>query len=540
MNNDFLETSTQASGARGLGSTVAIVSVIRKFSERSPLHIPVTLVPAGTVSRPRWSCMKFTQPRLAANVLPSPLTTPDKGQRASRIEENSCTQSVVRVKGHQGFIQSPGYPAAVTTRRCQWNITPDTTRSAVHVFLHDLSATQRVPEPCDSGLRISAYSCDTRTQYNKLLCADEGSRQATEDVSSLLVSCGPVDIQLHSGRQQLRFWVSFKVTDNQVPEATSSVLWEAGLVVLCGDKASAGRVVPSHPEMNATVNSTATSASGVSTAGGEGDRDRTLLYVLIVLVVLFGVFTIILSGILIAVCIRRRRPRLIEHVYAVPTSCEGNSLLGEGMYRRTPSVVQVPPRPRLHEHYSDVADAVKNSPPRDVMPASPGYAEVEPRDADVNPSSSGRPRFQFRVRQRSTTPSTSSTTYEEVNPCVIATTVANNSSSGGSPSVNTKTEVTAAKRTAQAYVNAPDSADDSEEKVGGKDSNMNDKGKSKAVVTRLTTNAGPHTGLKGHNRPNQRLYPLQEGRVASLISSLNRNKDQSTKDSTKGEQKETL
>lgn len=82
MNNDFLETSTQASGARGLGSTVAIVSVIRKFSERSPLHIPVTLVPAGTVSRPRWSCMKFTQPRLAANVLPSPLTTPDKGQRA--------------------------------------------------------------------------------------------------------------------------------------------------------------------------------------------------------------------------------------------------------------------------------------------------------------------------------------------------------------------------------------------------------------------------------------------------------------------------
>lgn len=45
------------------------------------------------------------------------------------------------------------------------------------------------------------------------------------------------------------------VTDNQVPEATSSVLWEAGLVVLCGDKASAGRVVPSHPEMNATVNS---------------------------------------------------------------------------------------------------------------------------------------------------------------------------------------------------------------------------------------------------------------------------------------------
>lgn len=84
---------------------------------------------------------------------------------ASRIEENSCTQSVVRVKGHQGFIQSPGYPAAVTTRRCQWNITPDTTRSAVHVFLHDLSATQRVPEPCDSGLRISVNDCTSSCYY---------------------------------------------------------------------------------------------------------------------------------------------------------------------------------------------------------------------------------------------------------------------------------------------------------------------------------------------------------------------------------------
>ncbi|KAK7478928.1 hypothetical protein BaRGS_00029795 [Batillaria attramentaria] len=232
---------------------------------------------------------------------------------------------------------------------------------------------------------------------------------------------------------------------------------------------------------------------------------------------------------------RRRRPKveLIEHVYALPSACEPLSHTPLGDHARHPphrAVTPPPPRPKLIEQYSDVADAVPTG--RDVTPASPGYAEVE-EVCDIKSDESTIKRFQFRQRKQPSV-SSSSTTYEDVNP--LPTCAAN----GTVPNSDTrheqqkKTATTSKSRETPVYVHVVDSPEQISctTQTTHKQQQLNkDNGSGIApLAAKFSANAAakPTDNKSAVDKKGKtglyssRLYPLQEGRVASLVSTLDR------------------
>ena len=277
----------------------------------------------------------------------------------------------------------------------------------------------------------------------------------------------------------------------------------------------------------------------------------------------------------LALCARRRQPKveLIEHVYAVP----GTGQTSRHSYLHDDDDGQQPPepapRPRFLHAYSDVADARPPDQPPQPTPASPAYADVEEvSDADAD-GEKGRKRFQFRFRKRPSVSSsgTSSSLYEDVNPLPAAASKGNagtaKSSSlpklgaaakakgvsqgslaggsspggkkggkgGGDPLKNKTSKASA--REAPVYVHVVEGSDgqsddgSSAQTCKGKPGQPGgDKNAVAPLAAKFIENVDKSTqaklGARGKTDPySSRLYPLQEGRVATLVSTLNRNKD---------------
>lgn len=486
-----------------------------------------------------------------------------------KFEDNTCTGHVVEMKGEHGFLQSPGYPAATSYRQCHWRIQPQPS-AAVHLVLHDLDYQQRSSHVCDGGLHVKAYTCEyPRKLYSRLLCANESERGEGVRV----VSCGAVEVQLRSARYTypLRFWISYTVKDSVVVEPLLRSLAVSGLVGQCPLLPSGRAVVgvPSATTSAAVDAMTPASGAANGTREGRADDDRySTLTVLIVLVCVVGSIAATLSVVLVVVCIRRRRPKveLIEHVYALPSSCEPLSHNRLSDQHPPPRAVTPPlPRPRLIEQYSDVVDAVP--PGRRVTPASPGYAEVECDDSGNDDTK--RKRFMFRQQKQPSVSSTTSnsTTYEDVNPlpqtAALNGAVQNSdtaapqkmavvnplvhAATGAVHSTGMHKGVNSDVRGTPVYVRveqtpAQNSNSNSNKqqisKEKDKDSSNNAKiapraAKYTANVTAKATDNKPDDkrGKSGVHSP--RLYPLQEGRVASLVSTLDRGQlKKNTKTST--------
>ncbi|XP_076435589.1 uncharacterized protein LOC143275396 [Babylonia areolata] len=576
-------------------------------------------------------------------------------------DSRTCTGSAVILAEPHGFLQNPDYPAPGGYRACHWRIEPQA-REAVHLRLFDMASVHRNEGRCDGGLHVSAYKCGwPRQTYTKLLCAGDSRSGHSRRVSRrggggggaggggggrdgvrgsgwgeevTLVSCGPVDVRLTPARHAypLRFWLGFSVTDSVRTEELGGDLAEAGLLAQCpagssassaaGDSArtatsvGAGGLEPpagAHPPPTATpglgatamtattmLNHSVTSASGASGDDGTSHQDSTMT-VLIILVCVIGFIALVLSVVLIVVCLRRRRPKveLIEHVYAVPSTCQtlSHTYLGDDddhhlhHHHRHHSQSGPPPpgpaprpRPRV-QAYSDVADARPPDQPPQVTPASPAYAEVEDV-ADGDDKARGGKRFHFRFRTKR--PSVSSTggassLYEDVNPLPCSSSsfaaAANNSGAAGvgvgvgvvSKHNNPPLPAAAAVKnnTLPRYSGSKmNSASGGPFSTGGKKGGRGGGGGGRGgggspqttvggspvyvhVVdsadvgsSQTKSSAGDNTAVaplaakfianvdkssvdtRGKtDYPSKRLYPLQEGRVATLVSTLNRKKE---------------
>lgn len=360
---------------------------------------------------------------------------------------------------------------------------------------------------------------------------------------------------------------SLIVTDSVRSEEVGRSLAEGGLLVQCpvspgqgrnaggGFESQDGGIPPVTPlrstTMATTSNHSVTSASGVSSDGGTSEGQDSTMTVLIVLVCVIGFIALVLGVILIIVCMRRRRPK-IEHVYAVPSTCQAlsHTYLGDDP---PPEPV---PRPRLVQAYSDVADARPPGQPPQVTPASPAYAEVE-EIADVDADDKTRKRFNFRFRKRPSVSSTggNSALYEDVNPVPV-----NNASvsktNAAAPKNNTLPKYSGSKlnsspvgpystgvvkkggkrggespkivRESPVYVHVVDSGD-----VNSATNPSNASTEKRPVaplaakfIANIDKSATNKVGgTRGKTEASTRLYPLQEGRVANLVSTLNRKKD---------------
>ena len=269
---------------------------------------------------------------------------------------------------------------------------------------------------------------------------------------------------------------------------------------------------------------------------------------------------------------------LIEHVYAVPSNSSTCQTLSHTYLGDNPP--EPSPRPRLVEPYSDVADARPAGPPAQAPPTSPAYAEVE-ETCDVDADEKTVRRFQFRFLKRpSVSSSGSSAYYEDVNPLPMNTAnepknqssatasvarhsapsrysasskMANdpepqNSISGdGSYFSHSRTKVSRhvppdkLNKTSSdvsetpAYVHVMDSTDVRSNTKTARVIPSSRAQSDKSTVAPLAAKFSGHVedgsskakvGSRGKTDAySSRLYPLQEGRVASLVSTLNRSKE---------------
>lgn len=77
---------------------------------------------------------------------------------ADLIENRGCHNSSSVVNSRQGFLQSPGYPAATDYHPCHWRIIAQPS-AAVHLILHDL--VHVVPQSkgkCEGGLVLQVIN----------------------------------------------------------------------------------------------------------------------------------------------------------------------------------------------------------------------------------------------------------------------------------------------------------------------------------------------------------------------------------------------
>ncbi|KAL8580302.1 hypothetical protein ACOMHN_030926 [Nucella lapillus] len=528
----------------------------------------------------------------------------------------TCKGSAVIVSEPHGFLQNPDYPAASPYRACHWRIEPQSRDAVhLRLFdLASVHRSEgRCDGGLHVTAQKCGWS---RQTFTELLCADGETRSSSSSSQSqgsqdrrnsragaggggggergregeraegggegrgwrevTLVSCGPVDVRLTPARHAypLRFWLSYSVTSSVRSADVGRSLAEAGLLVQCpvspgsGSSSASGggrfdphqggippAVTPLTTARTMTTNHSMTSASGASGdgAGASGDQDNTMT-VLIVLVCVIGFIALVLSVVLIIVCLRRRRPKveLIEHVYAVPSTCQtlSHTYLGDDP---PPEPV---PRPRLVQAYSDVADARPPNQPPQVTPASPAYAEVE-EIVDADADDKTRKRFHFRFRKRPSVSSTggSSSLYEDVNPLPVnnasgskSNTVAPknntlpkysgvklNSAPGGPYSTGVKKggkrgggiDSPKTIRESPVYVHVVDNADVNSETSSSKSSTEKRPVAPLAAkfIANIDKSATAKVGPRGKTDASTRLYPLQQGRVANLVSTLNRKKD---------------
>ncbi|XP_070211002.1 uncharacterized protein [Littorina saxatilis] len=441
---------------------------------------------------------------------------------------------------------------------------------------------------CDTDKRFyTRRLCASDHHSNRPDQAGDGQEDNTDQMKIVSCGPVDVRLTPARDSYPLRFWLGYSVKDSVRLEPVHRSLWHAGLLSVCSESSVTHTeygVVGGHlgstltATMTTSYNQSMTSASGVSDDGGSSDQENTMT-ILVVLVCVIGLIAITLAILLIIVCIKRRpKVELIEHVYAVPGACQTLSHTYTGDNPPDPG-----PRPRLVQPYCDVADARPPGQPLQPTPASPAYAEVE-EVCDVEPDENNLRRFHF--RSRPSRPSVSSTSgssahYEDICPVPITAPAYKNSlaasknstlptyktpsnnkmvavGSSNSPAVKNNvnagsnhysTTGTRAGRPAQPDSVSIPSAREKHVYVHVVDSDGNsDTGKSKPqtlnsktqtdtsaavapIVARFinnTTDSKP-SGSKVPPRgttdtPSSRLYPLQEGRVASLVSTLNRTK----------------